>query len=131
MNNIETIRGLYEAFAKGDMGSVLSELDARLEWREAENFPYADRNPYLGPQAVLEGVFMRLATEWEAFTVTPAEFQADGNTVFVQGRYTGTHKGTGRAADAQFMHVWTLSDGKATRFQQYTDTLQFARVTST
>ena len=63
--NIQLIRGLYESFGKGDVPTVLGQMDQNIEWREAENFIYADRNPYVGPQAVLEGVFMRLAAEWE------------------------------------------------------------------
>jgi hypothetical protein len=27
--------------------------------------PYADKNPYVGPNAVLEGLFARLAGEWD------------------------------------------------------------------
>lgn len=127
MNNVEIVRGLYESFAKGDVPAVLGGMDAQVEWREADNFIYADGNPYVGPNAVLEGVFMRLGTEWDGFKVAPAQFHGDGATVFVQGRYGGTYKATGKSVDAQFMHVWTLRDGKVTKFQQYTDTLQAAR----
>lgn len=130
MNNVEIVRGLYEAFAQGNVPGVLSTLDAQIEWREAENFIYSDRNPYVGPQAVLEGVFMRIGTEWENFQVTPMEFHGDGNTVFVQGRYTGTYRASGKPLNAQFMHVWRLDGGKAVKFQQYTDTLQAARAAS-
>jgi ketosteroid isomerase-like protein len=42
-----------------------------------------------------------------------------------EGRYTGTYKATGRRIDAQFAHVWRISDGKVSGFQQYTDTAQF------
>ena len=49
-DNLETIRGLYAAFARGDFPTVLGALDAQVEWIEAENFIYADRNPYVGPQ---------------------------------------------------------------------------------
>ena len=43
-------------------------LDEQVEWNEAENFIYADRNPCLGPQAVLDGVLMRLGAEWDGFS---------------------------------------------------------------
>jgi uncharacterized protein len=127
MNNVEIVRGLYESFAKGDVPAVLAGFDERIEWREADNFIYADGNPYVGPDAVVEGIFRRLGAEWDGFQVLPAEFHGDGATVFVQGRYGGTHKATGESIDAQFMHVWTLGGGKVTKFQQYTDTLQVAR----
>jgi ketosteroid isomerase-like protein len=125
--NLVIVRALYEAFAKGDVPTVLGAFTPDAEWREAENFPYADGNPYVGPGAILQGVFMRLATEWEAFAANPAQFLDAGDTVIVTGRYTGAYKATGRSIDAQFAHVWTLANGKVARFQQYTDTLQVAR----
>ena len=127
--NVQTIRSIYEAFEKGDVPTVLSKMDQKIEWREAENFIYADRNPYIGPQAVLEGVFMRLGSDWESFTVTPEEWLDAGDRVVVLGTYTGTFKATGREVRAQFAHVWSLTGSRVARFQQYTDTRQFAEAT--
>ena len=127
-SNLELIRNLYAAFARGDGPAALSAMDPAIVWYEAENFPYADRNPYIGPAAVGEGVFFRLATEWDNFQAVPAEFLDAGDTIIATGRYTGTYKATGIALDAQFAHHWKLRDGKVTSFQQYTDTAQAARV---
>jgi uncharacterized protein len=124
--NLETVRGIYEAFDRGDIPKVLGQMEHNIEWNEAENFIYADRNPYLGPQAVLEGVFMRLGSEWDGFTVTPEEWLDAGNRVVVLGNYRGTHKATGKSVQAQFAHVWGVKQGRVVRFQQYTDTKQFA-----
>jgi ketosteroid isomerase-like protein len=96
-----------------------------IVWNDAENFIYADRNPYVGPQAILEGIFMRLVTEWDGFAVAVEEIVGAGDTVIARGRYRGTCKATGVRVDAQFAHVWKLADGKVVRFQQYTDTAQF------
>ena len=124
--NITVIRGMYESFSKGDVTSVLGQMHQHIEWRQAENFIYADRNPYRGPQAVLEGVFMRLASEWADFKVTPEEWLDAGNHVVVLGTYSGRHKETGREVRAQFAHIWGMTHGRVVRFQQYTDTKQFA-----
>jgi ketosteroid isomerase-like protein len=128
-SNREFMRSLYDAFARGDADTVLGALDPEIVWTEAENSVYADRSPYRGPQQVAEGVFMRLATEWDGFSVRPETFVEDGDTVVSFGRYRGTYKATGRPLDAQFAHAWTLRDGRITSFQQYTDTAQMARVT--
>ena len=121
----ELVRSLYEAFGKGDVPYVMGMFSADLVWNEAESFVYADRNPYVGPQAVLEGVFLRLGTEWDGFSVAPEEIVASGDTAVALGRYRGTCKASGVQVDAQFAHVWKLADGKVVRFQQYTDTAQF------
>jgi ketosteroid isomerase-like protein len=128
--SIDIVKGLYGAFAKGDLPVVLGALDAKIEWREAEGFLYADGNPYVGPQAVGKGVFERLATEVEDFTVVPQSMIDGGDSVVVEGRYTGRIKSTGAPVDAQFAHVWELRGGKVVRFQQYTDTGQWTRAAS-
>lgn len=126
-SNRETIENVYAAFARGDGPTVIAAMDPAIVWNEAENFPYADRNPYIGPDAVAEGIFFRLATEWNAFQAIPAEFLDAGDTVVVTGRYRATYKATNVVLDSQFAHFWRLRDGKITAFQQYTDTEQAAR----
>lgn len=124
-NNAEIVRALYEAFGRGDIAEVLAAFDPNIEWNEAENFPYADGNPYVGPNAVLEGVFQRLGTEWDGFAALPTEVLDAGTTVVALGHYTGVYKSTGKAVRAQFAHVYRMREGKIVGFQQYTDTLQF------
>ena len=101
-------------------------MDQSIEWNEAENYIYADRNPYVGPQAVLEGVFTRLGSDWEGYTVAPEEFLDAGDRVVVLGTYSGMYKATGKEVRAQFAHVWGVREGRVESFQQYTDTKQFA-----
>ena len=126
MTSGDTIRGIYEAFGRGDVQAVLGAFDPGIEWREADNFLYADRNPYVGPAAVAEGVFMRIVSDVEGFTVVPHRYTENGERVAVEGRYRGTMKATGIPVDAQFVHVWDLRGGKVVGFQQYTDTKQWA-----
>lgn len=122
--NLAVIRGAYEAFRRGDVTSVLAAFDPKIEWNEAESFPYADGNPYVGPQAVVEGVFTRLGEEWENWSLAIEHVLDAGDQVVALGRYRSKHKGTGKPIDAQFAHVWWLRGGKAVRFQQYADTAQ-------
>ena len=126
MRGSDVITGLYQAFGRGDVPAVLGAFDPAIQWLEAENFLYADRNPYVGPAAVAEGVFMRCVSDIDGFTVTPQRVTDAGDTVVVEGRYRGTMKATGIAIDAQFVHVWQLDGGKVVAFQQYTDTKQWA-----
>ena len=125
MINSNFIRNLYEAFARGDVGEVLAGFDLEIRWREADSFIYADGNPYVGADAIVKGIFTRLATEWDGFTVSPEKYIDAGEEVVVLGTHTGTYKATGRSVRAQFAHIWSLRDGKVTHFQEYTDTLQF------
>jgi uncharacterized protein len=128
--NVNKVRSMYEAFGRGDIPLVLAGLDANVEWWEAENFIYADTNPYVGPNAVLQGVFMRLGAEWDGFAVSPADVLDAGDTVIGHGYYSGKYKKTGRDVRAQFAHFFSFRDGKIVKFQQYTDTAQFQKAVS-
>ena len=125
--NVALIRGIYDGFAAGDVGAVLGAMSPDIVWNEAENFPYADGNPYVGPQAVAEGVFARLIGEWDGFAVNVEEILDAGDTIVALGRYGGSCKATGKAMNPQLAHVWRVAGGKAVAFQQYVDTLQVAR----
>jgi ketosteroid isomerase-like protein len=105
--NIAVVQALYDAFGEGDIPGVLGKFDQNIEWREAENFIYADRNPYIGPNAILEGVFLRIVSEWDNFTVNPESILDAGEQVVTLGTYSGTHKKTGKSVRAQMVHVWT------------------------
>ena len=121
MTNLDRIKAVYEAFAKGDIPSVLEILSRDIDWTEAEGFPYG--GTYHGPKAVLEGVFMRLGAEWKDFAAVPHEFIDGGDTIVALGKYSGTYKATNKSFAADFAHVWKLREGKAVRFMQYVDTL--------
>lgn len=126
--NVELIRGLYDSFAAGDVPGVLGVMSPDIVWNEADNHPYADGNPYVGPQAVLEGVFARCIGEWEGFAVEIDEILAAGDTVVAFGRYTGTYKATGTPQSTRLVHVWRLKDGRIAAYQQHADTLHVAQV---
>ena len=123
--NLKIVRGMYEAFGRGDIPSIIAALHPQVEWWEAENFIYADQNPYVGPNAVLEGVFKRIVDEWEGFRVAPKELLDAGDTVIGHGYYRGTYKRTKQPVKAQFAHFFTFRDERVGRFQQYTNTAQF------
>ena len=123
MGNVEIMRGGYEAFGRGDVPSVLALFAPDIEWREAESNPYKpDGKAWIGGDAIVQNLFMRLGSDWDGFTVTPKEFHDAGDTVVAECRYGGVHKATGKSIDLQACHVWKLSDGKVTSFQQYVDT---------
>ena len=119
-SSLDTVRGIYGAFAAGDIPGVLGALSPDIRWTEAAGGPYGGVS--IGPQAVLADVFMKLGGEWDGFSAVPGEFVADGDTVVALGEYSGTYKATGKSFRAPFAHVWKFADGKAVSFHQHTDT---------
>lgn len=128
-DNVALVRSLYEAFAQGDIPSVLAAMHPQIAWHEAENSPYDGGEPAVGPEEVLNTLFMRLGSEWEGFSPRVDECIDAGDQVVVLGRYSGVYKATGKELHAQFAHRYRVEDGRLTRFDQFTDTLQYAEVT--
>jgi uncharacterized protein len=120
--NMSIVDGLYKAFAVGDIPAVLGGLDSNVVWNEAEGNAYADGNPYIGPDAVLNGVFARLGADHEYFNLKDIVLHEMSNgKVLVTLRYDAKHK-NGNSYNAQAAHLWSLKDGKVVSFQQYVDT---------
>jgi ketosteroid isomerase-like protein len=129
MSNVQSAQDIYAAFGRGDIPAVLGMFHPEIEWREAEGNPYQpDGAAWVGPQAVLERLFMRIGAEWDGFTVNVRTLHDAGDHVVMEGRYTGTHKASGMALDAQVCHVLRFRDGKLASFQQYVDTSQLQAI---
>ena len=129
MSNVKLVSDLYEAFGRGDVPTVLAGMDPEVHWYEAEGNPYMPSGaPFVGPDAILEELFMKLGEDWDGFAVHPNSFHDAGDVVVVEARYSGTNHGTGKALDAQVCHIWTLKNGKVTKFQQYVDTAKLQKV---
>ena len=128
MSALETMKAAYAALDRNDPSVLFGAMDAGIEWNEAEGNPLADRNPYVGPQAVGEGVFARLLAAIDGFTVVPRTFIDGGDHVVVVGRYGGTMKNGGATLDSPFCHVYRFHGDKIVMFQQYTDTAQWTRL---
>ena len=120
--NKQIIQGAYQAFAEGDVPKVLAVMDDKIKWTEAEGFPL--HGTYIGPQAVVDGVFMRTGEIGDDFAVNPTRFVAEDDTVVATGTYSWKHRSTGKPAVVQMAHVWTFRDGKAISMQQHVDTLK-------
>ena len=123
-----TLHKAYEDFARGDVPAVLAVLADDVRWSEAEGNPLWQGSPAIGPQQVVEQVFMRIVQDYEGFTIHIDRIVGLGGTFVMEGRYTGSGRASGRPLDAQVAHVWDFEDGKVVRFQQYADTAQLQDV---
>ncbi|MFC5196132.1 nuclear transport factor 2 family protein [Bizionia hallyeonensis] len=125
--NTQIIDTMYNAFASGDMPTVLGSMHPKIEWNEAEGNKYADGNPYIGPNAILNGVFARLGADHEYFKLADIKLHdMRNNQVLATLRYDAKNKKTGKKYNAQAAHLWTLKGGKVITFQQYVDTKKLA-----
>ena len=128
LQNIQVIDAFYNALSTGDVPTVQGLMHPKIEWNEAEGNSLADGNPYIGPDAIIEGVIARLGANHEYFGLKDIKTHGmSGNMVLATLRYDAKVKATGKTYNAQAAHLWTLNEaGKITGFQQYIDTKKLA-----
>ena len=124
--SVEVVRGMYEAFGRGDVPAVLGAMAADIEWHEAEGMPYG--GVYHGPDEVAQKVFGPQIEDIPDFALAPEELIASGDKVAAVVRYTGTGKATGKALNLLVVHVWDVRDGKIARFRQFADAAKYLEV---
>jgi uncharacterized protein len=117
--DVETIRGGYDAFNSGNPGGVVERLDAEVVWIEpgGGNAPSGTFN---GPQSVGDDVFSAVPQYFDELTAEPENFDDQGDTIVVTGRFTGRAK-SGAEVDAAFEHVYMMKDGKIARLENKPD----------
>lgn len=126
--NLDLVRATYEGKSEDNGRNLLAALAPDATWTEAEGFPYA--GIYVGPQAIVAGVFHRLATEWTGYRAEVHTYLEDGDRVAAFGVYSGVYNATGKAMRAAFAHLYQLRDGKIVSMMQYVDTLVVSKALS-
>ena len=105
--NVELVRGVYDAFARGDVEAIFAAMKRDIEWDESEGMPYG--GVYHGREAIVANVFGPILADVEGFTANPDEILAlDDTRVIARGRHGGT--GAAGPVDARFVHIWTITD---------------------
>ena len=65
--NFEIIKAHYAGSDSKDLAAMLAPLTAETRWTEMAGFPCA--GTYIGPEAVVEHVFMALGAAWDGYTL--------------------------------------------------------------
>lgn len=117
--HLDIIRSTYEGPSEDNGRNLLAVLAPDASWTEAAGFPYA--GTYIGPEAIVAGVFQRLATEWEGYQAKVHTYLADGDRVAAFGVYSGTYRATGKAMTATFAHLYRLQGGMIVSMEQFVD----------
>ena len=125
--NVALVKQGYAAFQRGDIPAVLALLADDVEF--VLHYP---ENPTLGGwyrgRAAVAQFFQRLGKEMEFTLFSPDEFIASGDRVVVLGRQAGRARSTGRHGELQWVHVYTVRDGKVSRFDEFLDSHTLAQL---
>jgi uncharacterized protein len=115
--DVETIRGGYEAFGRQDIPAVLAAFDPDITWRTPDSVPFGGVRH--GHDGVLD-FFQTLPQFWSELSVEPVEMIDGGESIAVRCRISGM--GAAGPLDVESLHLWRMRDGKAVEFTEYTDT---------
>jgi len=124
MTNADMVKQAYSDFATGNVEGVLALFDPAIEWIECKGMPFITGNGiFIGPEAIVTNVFMNLPVYFDGFNIAVNEIFGADDKVVMTGYYQGTNKATGNSFKANATHVWTVKNGKLTRFFQAVDTV--------
>ena len=129
-DNVRIVQRMYHAFLQRDVPGILAHLHDDVTW----TVPGSAAVPMAGVRRGLTEVrqFFEVVENSLHFSrFEPREYIAQGNRVVTLVRYEGHLKATGKTFAADSAMVWTLEQGKALAFQEYTDTEAFAQASST
>jgi uncharacterized protein len=129
--NVEIVRGAYDAFNRAGVDEFLEHLHPDAEYDiTAAIGPYAGM--YYGRTAIRH-FLAEYFESWEYVRMEPEELiEADQEHVVVLLHMHMRGKGSGAAVDAHPTNVWTVRGGKAVRIAVYNDkaeALEAVRVT--
>jgi len=116
--NTKVVRQAYDAFGRGDIPGLLALLDDSVEWSSPKTLPHGGE--FHGPSGV-GNFFAGIGANWSSLVVNVESVGDMGSdTVVGVVRADGTRSGGGDDGYGA-VHVFTVGDGKITRFREYTD----------
>ena len=122
MTNTEIVKGMYEAFGRGDIETILNGLADNVEWvssPESKTIPAG--GTYRG-RAAVAGFFKKVADSTEFDSFMPEKYVEQGDTVVALGSYSGRTKPGNKPFRSPWAMVFTIRGGKLTMFEEHYDT---------
>ena len=111
----------YAAFGRKDIPALLKLVADEVDWEEIcpASLPYSG----LRRTPAEVGEFFAAVSEVEDITVfEPREFIEAGENVTVLGYLEGSARDTKQPFQTEWVHVFTVQNGKITRWRAFTNT---------
>jgi hypothetical protein len=123
--NTATVQQAYNNFKAGDIQALLTQMSDDATWQ----LPEIEGVALAGKRTGRDGVrdfFATVARDQDVIEFSPREFVAQGDKVVSLGHYKWRVKETGREFESDFVHVFTIRDGKIVAFREHFDTAAVA-----
>ncbi len=122
--NIKTIRMVYEAFGRGDVGAISDVVADDVDWATEASGTGA---PWYGPHRGRDGVaafFTEFGSTMEVEQFTPLTFAGTEDEVLTVVHCVARSRATGRQMAHDLHHYFRFRDGKIVYYRGTEDTAQ-------
>jgi hypothetical protein len=118
---ITKVKGLYAAFSRGDIATILESVADDVSWEYEAPSEVLSAGVRHSPKEVAE-YFSAIAGQIVDHSLEMADFFSGDDAVAAFGRYQGTIKSTGIRVDTPLAHYFKFRDGKVVRHVQLSNT---------
>ena len=115
--NAKQVRQAYDAFAQGDIATVIAMVDEHVDWISPRALPHGGE--FSGPGQVGK-FFEGIGAAWESLTLDIESVDEAGTNVVGVLRANGTLK-NGEARSYGAVHLFEIKNGKITRWREFVD----------
>lgn len=127
--NVALVKGLLEAGEQIDMDDrkgffealpAMAEavFDPEVEWIEAPE--RVDSRTFHGIDGIVES-FRNWLEGFDKYRFEPERYEDHGDRVLVAGRESGRGSGSGASIESAIYAIFTFSDGKILRYEEFYD----------
>jgi len=114
----QTVEFMYDAFRRGDIPAIVSQLAANVFWRQPASVPWG--GDYIGPDGA-QRFFSRLNELVETTGFEIEENIEAKDQVISYGFYGSRNRATGKDSRSRFVFRWQFADGKVVRYEAVLD----------
>ena len=118
--NTAVVQRAYDNFKTGNIQALLDQMSEDATWQLPEIEGVAIGGKRTGRDGIKD-FFETLARDQEVLEFEPRESVAQGDRVVSLGDYKWRVKETGREFASDFVHIFTIKDGRITAFREHFD----------
>jgi uncharacterized protein len=118
VDDVNSVKRIYAALTRWDIDDMVADVTHDIEMTLPDPLPWG--GTHHGPEGVRS--FARIFQDHiEGPWADPDDFLDAGDRIIVLGRLRGRARESGQGFEVGFAHIWTLTDGIASRGQLYYD----------
>ncbi len=118
--NINVVQQAYNNFKTGNITALVDQMTDDVVWQLPEIKNVAIAGTRRGREGVAD-FFATVARDQEVLEFEPREIVAQNDKVVSLGHYKWRVKETGRDFASDFVHIFTIRDGKIAGFREHFD----------